>query len=112
MIADRNYYVCRVKVTYDEEKIKSLKIIAFVCNNFLEIKEDIQLCIDYDPSCKYFWMYHYRTTLVTGFGNIFTLGFISTFMNFVGMINKIFLKTKNFFVQTELWLSLNFRAVS
>ena len=69
MIADRNYcYVCRVKVTYDEEKIKSLKKLAFVCNNFLEIKEDIQLCIDFDPSCKDFWMYRYRKTLVTGFG--------------------------------------------
>ena len=69
MIADRNYcYVCRVKVTYDEEKIKSLKKIAFVCNNFLEIKEDIQLYIDFDSSCKDFWMYHYRKTLVTGFG--------------------------------------------
>ena len=69
MIADRNYcYVCRVKVTYDEEKIKSLKKIAFVCNNFLEIKEDIQLYIDFDPSWKDFWMYHYRKTLVTGSG--------------------------------------------
>ena len=69
LIADRNYcYVCHVKVTYDEEKIKSLKKIAFVCNNFLEIKEDIELCIDFDPSCKDFWMYHYRKTLVTGFG--------------------------------------------
>ena len=36
LIADRNYcYVCRVKVTYDEEKTKSFKKIAFVCNNFL-----------------------------------------------------------------------------
>ena len=42
-IADQNHcYVCRVKVTYDEEKIKCLKKIACVCNNFLEIKEDIQ----------------------------------------------------------------------
>ena len=42
MIADRNYcHVCRVKITYDEEKIKSFKKIAFVCNNFLAIKQDI-----------------------------------------------------------------------
>ena len=68
MIADRNYCcVCCVKVTYDEEKLKSLKKIAFVCNNFLEIKEDIQLCIDFDPSCKDFCMHYYRKTLVTGF---------------------------------------------
>ena len=70
MITDQNYcYVCGVKVTYDEEKIKSLKKIAFICNSFLEIKEDIQLCIDLDPSCQDFWMHHYRKTLVTGFGN-------------------------------------------
>ena len=42
MIADRNYcYVCHVKVTYNEEKIKSLKKIAFIHNNFLEIKKDV-----------------------------------------------------------------------
>ena len=69
MITDRNYcYVCGVKVIYDEEKIKSLKKIAFICNNFLEIKEDIRLCIDFNPSCKDFRMYYYRRTLVTGFG--------------------------------------------
>ena len=45
-----------------KEKIKSLKKTAFACNNFLEIKEDIQLSVDYNPSCKDFWMYHYRKT--------------------------------------------------
>ena len=70
MIADRNYsYVCLVKVTYDEEKIKSLKKIAFIHNNVLEIKKDMQLCIDLDPSCKDFWIYHYRKTSETGLGN-------------------------------------------
>ena len=96
MITDRNYcYVCRDKVTYDQEKIESLKKIAFICNNFLEIKEDIQLCIDFDPSYKDFWMYQYRKTLVIFLailnGNIFTLGFITTVITFVGMINKFFL---------------------
>ena len=43
LIADQNHcYVSRVKVTYDEEKIKSLNKIACFCNNFLDIKEDIQ----------------------------------------------------------------------
>ena len=67
MIADRNYcFVCPAKVTYNKEKIKNLKKIAFVHNNFLEIKKDIQLCIDFNPSCKDFWMYHYRKTFETG----------------------------------------------
>ena len=43
MIADRNYcYVCHVIVTYNEEKIKSLKKTAFILNNFLEIRKDMQ----------------------------------------------------------------------
>ena len=52
MLADRNYcYVCRVGVTYDEEKIKNLRKIVDVTNNFLNIKEDIQLCINFDSRC-------------------------------------------------------------
>ena len=70
MIAYRNYcFVCRVKITYNEEKIKSLQKIAFIYNNFLEIKKDIPLCIDFDPSFKDFWLYHYIQTYVTGLGN-------------------------------------------
>ena len=69
MIADRKYYVCHVKVTYNEEKIKSLEKIAFIHNNFLEIKKDRQLCIDFDSSCKDFWIDHYIKTSETGLGN-------------------------------------------
>ena len=69
MIADQNYcHICHVKVTYTEEKPEIFKEIAFVYNNFLEIKKDIQLCIDFNPTCKNFWMYHYRKTYKTGFG--------------------------------------------
>ena len=61
MIADRNYcYVCRVGVTYDEEKIKNTKKISLIHNTFLEIKKGIQLFIDFDPTCDEFWMYHYK----------------------------------------------------
>ena len=49
------------------EKISNLRKIAPVHYNFIEIKKDIQLCIDYDPSCKDFWMYHYRRTVKRGF---------------------------------------------
>ena len=70
MIADRSYcYVCWVKVTYDEEKIHKLKKITSVYNNFIELKQDFQLCIDFDPSCNNFWMYHYRRSCQTGMIN-------------------------------------------
>ena len=70
MIANKNYcYVCRVGVTYDEEKIKNPRKIADVTNNFLNIKEDIQLCIDFDSSFDKFWMYHYKTSYKTRFGS-------------------------------------------
>ena len=52
-----------------KKKIKSLQKIAFIYNNFLEIKKDIPLCIDFDPSFKDFWLYHYIQTYVTGLGN-------------------------------------------
>ena len=53
IIADRNNcYVCRVGVTYNEEKIKSIRKISLIHNNFLEIKKDIQLCIDFDTTCN------------------------------------------------------------
>ena len=55
MITNRNYfYVSRVKVTYDEEKIINLRRIASVHYNFIEIKKDIQLCIDYDQVVRIF----------------------------------------------------------
>ena len=63
------FCVSRVKVAYNEEKIKSLKKIAFIQNNFLETKKDMQLCVDFDQICKDFQLYHYKKTFVTGFGN-------------------------------------------
>ena len=69
IIADRNYcYICHVKVTYNEKQRK-MKKMAFVYNNFLEIKQDIQLCIDFDPNCKNVWMYHYKETYGSSFAN-------------------------------------------
>ena len=32
------------------------------------MKKDIQLSIDFDPSCKNFWMYHYKTSWKNRFG--------------------------------------------
>ena len=68
MLADRNYcYICRVGVIYGEERIKNLRKITNVYNNFLNIKEDIQLCIDFDSTCDKFWMYHFKTSYKTRF---------------------------------------------
>ena len=66
---EKNYcYVCRVGITYDAEKIKKLNKIADMTYNFHEIKEDIQLCIDFDLTCDEFWMYHYQKSWKTRFG--------------------------------------------
>ena len=70
IIADRNYcYVCHFGVTYNEEKIWNIKKISLIHNNFLEIKKDIQLCIDFNPTCNEFWMYHYKTSYITRLDN-------------------------------------------
>ena len=69
ILADKKYcYVCRVGVTYDEEKLKTRKI-ADVTYNIRKIKEDVQLCIDFDSTCDEFWMYHHRTSYKTRFGS-------------------------------------------
>ena len=58
---DRPYcYICRVGITYHADRIENFKKIADIIKSFLEIKTDIQLCIDFDPSCNIFWMYHYK----------------------------------------------------
>ena len=45
---------------------KKLKIIH---NNFLKLKKDIQLCIDFDQTCIEFWMHHYKKSYITGLCN-------------------------------------------
>ena len=51
-----------------QKKIEKLDKIADITYNFHEIKEDIQLCIDFDSTCDEFWMYHYRKSWKTRFG--------------------------------------------
>ena len=69
---ERNYcYVCRVGVNCDAERIEKLIKIADVTYNFHEIKKDIQLCIDFDPECNKFWMYHYRKSGKTRLGHCY-----------------------------------------
>ena len=70
MLADKSYcYICHVGVIYVEERNKNLRKIADVYNNFLNIKEHIQLCIDFDSTCDRFWMYHFKTSYKTRFGD-------------------------------------------
>ena len=91
IIADRNHcYICRVGVTYNEEKIRNIKKISLNHNNFLEIKKNIQLCIDFDLTCNEFWMHHYKTSYITATVNgvILNLLLMNTFMHFVLMTNN------------------------
>ena len=61
-------YVCRVGVRYHADKMENLTKIAEIINNILEMKEDIWLSIDFDPSCENFWLYHYKTSWQDHFG--------------------------------------------
>ena len=61
-------YICRVGVWYHADKMENLTKIAETINNILEMKEDIWLSIDFDPSCENFWLYHYKTSWQDRFG--------------------------------------------
>ena len=65
LLGERNYYVCLIGVDYDAEKIENIIKIADVTYNFCKIKEDIQLCIDFDSTCNKFWMYRYQKSWKT-----------------------------------------------
>ena len=52
-----------------KKKIQNIKKILLIHNNYVEIKKDIQLCIDFDPTCDEFWLYHYRKSYQKGLGN-------------------------------------------
>ena len=84
-------YICRVGVWYHADKMENLTKIAETINNILEMKEDIWLSIDFDPSCEIFG---YTTTkqvgkivLVFVNGNILKIILIP--IKFVLMIIKI-----------------------
>ena len=61
-------YICRVGVTYHSDRIEKLTKISDIINNTLEMKKDIQLCIDFDPSCENVWIHHYKTSWKVRFG--------------------------------------------
>ena len=54
----RNYcYICCIRVTYNIDKIYKIQKIGDIINIFWELKEDIQICIDF--GYEKFWFYHY-----------------------------------------------------
>ena len=63
-----SFVVFELNIMLTAGRIENLKKIADIINNFLKIKTDIQLCIDFDPSCNNFWMYHYKTSWIDHFG--------------------------------------------
>ena len=52
-----------------KKKIQNIKKISLIHNNYVEIKKDTQLCIDFDPTCDEFWLYHYRKSYQMELGN-------------------------------------------
>ena len=47
--------------------IENLLKIANVTYNCHETKKYIKSCIDFDPECDKFWMYHYKKSGKTGY---------------------------------------------
>ena len=48
--------------------MENLTKIAEIINNILEMKEDIRLCIGFEPSCEKLWLYHYKRSGHDRFG--------------------------------------------
>ena len=55
-------YICHITVAYHSSRIKNFKKISDIINNYLEIKEDIKLCVKFNPKINNFWLYHYKTS--------------------------------------------------
>ena len=70
IISDRNYcYVCRVGVTYNEEKIRNIKKYRLFITIFLKLKKIFIMYWFWSNFQLAFWMYHYKTSYITGLGN-------------------------------------------
>ena len=67
---ERNYcFVCQVRTTYNIDKIYKLKRITEIFSTYCQMKEDLQLCIDFGHDN--FWLYHYKTNGKRKFGETY-----------------------------------------
>ena len=74
-----NYcFICRVRTTYNIDKIYKLKRITEIFNTYRQMKEDLQLCIDF--GCDNFWLYDYKTNGKRKFGETYG-GCLKNFIN-------------------------------
>ena len=56
---ERNYFfACRVRAAYNINKIYKIRKITEIINTYLQIKEDLQLCIDF--GCENFWLHYFK----------------------------------------------------
>ena len=67
---ERNYcFICQVRTTYNINKFYKLKRITEILNTYCQMKEDLQLCIDF--GCDNFWLYDYKTSGKRKFGETY-----------------------------------------
>ena len=58
LTAERNYcFICRTRITFNIDRIYKINKIQYIINNFLDLKEHLQLCIDFGN--EKFWFYDY-----------------------------------------------------
>ena len=58
LTAERNYcFICRTRIAFNIDKIYKINKIQNIINTFLDLKEHIQLCIDFGH--EKFWFYDY-----------------------------------------------------
>ena len=56
---ERNYFfACRVRAAYNINKIYKIRKITEIISTYLQIEEDLQLCIDF--GCENFWLHYFK----------------------------------------------------
>ena len=58
LTTERNYcFICRTRITFNIDRIYKINKIRYIINNFLDLKEHLQLRIDFGN--KIFWFYDF-----------------------------------------------------
>ena len=61
LTAERNCcFVCRTKITFNIDRIYKINKIKKIINTYLDLKEHIQLCIDFGHEKFWFYVYSKR----------------------------------------------------